>query len=77
MGRPPVPRPKPRVGAPSKYPWKDWLKPGAKHLLKQGKDFSCSMRSMIIYFYQRASKAGCKVSITEIDGSKILVEAHK
>ena len=70
-----------RLGAPQKYPWEKWFKPGTRHTLKRAKhpkgDFSCSVRSMIVYLYNRASKNGVSITVTEAGYNKLLLETHK
>ncbi len=72
-----MPKSKARIGAPPKYPWAKWLKPGSSHLLTKGRDFTCSLRSMIVYLYQRAAKDGLRVTITEAGANKLQLEAHR
>ncbi len=68
---------KTRIGAPPKYPWPKWLKAGTTHLLTEGKDFTCSLRSMIVYLYQRATKEGKTITINEAGSGKLHLEVHK
>jgi len=72
-----MPKSKARIGAPPKYPWPKWLKPGSSHVLTRGVDFKCSLRSMIVYLYQRATKEGRSVTVTEAGANKIHLEAHR
>lgn len=54
---------KKRRGPPGIYPWERWLKLGSKHTLKQGKDFTSKVSTMVIYIYTRAKGVGRCVSI--------------
>jgi hypothetical protein len=72
-----MPKSKAKIGAPPKYPWDKWLKPGTTRLLVRGKDFTCSIRSMIVYLYQRATKEGRSVTVEEAGYNKLNLEVHK
>lgn len=47
-----------------KYPWDEWLD-GREVVLRPGKDFTCSIRSMIVWTYSVAAKRKKRVSINE------------
>lgn len=58
---------RPKAGE-TKYPWEKWLD-GRRHTLKPGKDFSCTMRSMVVYLYTRAKLKGCSMEVIEVKGN--------
>jgi hypothetical protein len=65
------------VGRPNKYPWSRWLKPGSSRILRQGRDYTCSTRSMICYLYEVAARKELTVSVNSLSDSSIQIRTLK
>lgn len=65
-------RPKRKAGPPATHPWKDWLgdKSGHKYRLRQGKEFTCKVHSMIVQLRMKARELGIKLSVFQEDAGK-------
>lgn len=66
----------PKPGTGQKYPWATWLD-GKRRTIRRGKDFKCSLRSMTVYLYQRATQFGVQVKVIDLGRDRLRIQAHK
>lgn len=64
-------------GAPAKYPWDKWLKPGSRHKISRPKHFKSTTKTMIVYIYATAKKYGVKVKIRELSEGVLSIQARE
>lgn len=58
------------------YPWDLWLQKGSSRLLRHGKDYLCSDRSMTTYLYSMAKVKGVRVMVQQPEPGRIKLTVH-
>lgn len=58
------------------YPWDKWFQQGTSRTLKLGRDFHCSVRSMVVYIYTKARANKVRVMVETQSNQSLKLTVH-